>query len=244
VKMLLSSKVLKGVDVTTGKPREIRLRGGFEKMSWDEELDPAIGKELNTAKAEANGLIINAQNKAKKITAQAKKEGEILKVQAMEEGKKSGYQTGYQEGFLAGQAEVDKVIKQKEAVILDLKAAQQKMFTDNEQAMVELALAIAEKVIHKQVDLDPSVTVEIAKSVLREAHAGESYLLFVHPSKLESMVQYKSQLAPQMPMGATLQIMADPEIAGGGCRLETNLGFSDGTIESQLNEVKKALQLP
>jgi len=245
--MPLSSKVLKRVNIVGSQPKEISLRNDFIEQPKEEEMDPAALKYLNWAKQEAQALISKAQSEAEEILIKAQTEGESIKAQALEEGKKSGYEAGYQAGYEEGlrkyQILMDELNRQKRAVIEELKQTQQKIYQDNEQAMVALAYKIAEKIIRKQVELDRTVITGIVKNVLKEARAGESYLIFVNPADMESVSQAKNELLALLPPGATLQLLADPDISPGGCRLETNLGFTDGTIENQLAEVKKALNL-
>lgn len=241
-----SSKILKGVEVLKGKPRVIELRNTFPQLQ-DQDVDPAIAKQLRWLEKEAEAITRKAEAEAVEILAKAQAEGESLKAKAYEEGKQAGYQDGYQEGYrealAKGEAEIAELSQQKRAVIDEVIRIHQQIFKDNERTMIGLAFAIAEKVIKKQVELDPKVTCEIAKHILQEAQAGESYLLFVNPVNLDELLRAKEELVPFLPPGATLRVLADPEITAGGCRLETNLGFTDGTIESQLAEVKKALKL-
>ena len=206
-------------------------------------MDPIVAKQLNWARQEALALVSKAEEEVVEILAKAKIEGESIKKQAYKEGKQSGYEAGYEEGLNKGQAIIDDLSRQKKAVIEEVKAIQRSVYQENEQAMISLAYTIAEQVIKKQVELDPALTSEIVKNVLQEAQAGESYFIFVNPEDVEKVVESKRQFVPLLPPGAILRVLADPEITRGGCRLETNLGFTDGTIESQLAEVKKALNI-
>jgi flagellar assembly protein FliH len=242
--MPLSSNVLKGVKVLVEKPKVLSLKDTDAFLEpAEKDLDPAIEKQLKWARREAEAILAKAKEEAVGILAKAREQGENLKKLAYEEGKEAGFQAGYDDGLSRGQAEIEELCQQKKTVIKDLQETQQKIYRESEEVLVRLAFTIAEQVIKKQVELDPTTVNEVVKSVLKEAHAGKSYLLFVNPQNLEEVLRIKEELMPFIPPGATLQVLADPEVTCGGCRLETDLGFTDGTIESQLTEIKKGLNL-
>ncbi|WP_227767248.1 FliH/SctL family protein [Zhaonella formicivorans] len=236
-----SSKVLKGAQITDYTPREIEVRSEFSDID-QLEYDPVVQAKLQWALAESERILSAARAKAQDIFAEAAREKEQIKAEAYREGKEEGYQTGYREGYAAGQAQVNELVEKKAEVLRELQSAQRRLFQEAEESLVALSLEIAQKILSKQVELDPSVVLEVAKTTLREAHAGDTYFLYVNPRDLRIAKEYKEQLAAQIPAGASLQVIADAEIGEGGCRVESEAGFTDGTLESQLAEVAKLLK--
>lgn len=239
--MPLSFKVLKSVHLADAAPRELEVRHEFRQMDKLDDQDPAVQAQLDWARTQGARLIEEARGQAAGILSQAAVEKEQVKNEAYAQGMQEGYQDGYRQGLQAGQAVIDKINAQKQSELARLQETYARLFAESEQAMVTLSLEMARKIIGKQVELDPTVIVQVAKTVLREAHAGESYIVFVNPSDLQTAKDFSDELGMHIPAGATLQILPDADITQGGCRVETEVGSTDGTIEGQLAELRKIL---
>ncbi|MDS1029526.1 FliH/SctL family protein [Bacillota bacterium LX-D] len=231
-------RVIKDPKIVDTSVREIELRQNFSEGYAENQEDPAIQMQMEHTRQECGKLLARAQADADHIIAQSKEEAISIKEEAYEQGRKEGFEAGYEKGFQAGQEVVEELQEQKKRTIAQLLAAYNSIYEETEESLINLALEIARKIINKKVELDDELIFSIAKNALREAHAAEMYILFVSPDDLAKSLEYKSELQSYIPEGASLQVIADGDLAKGNCRVETNLGYTDGTIEQQFKELR------
>jgi flagellar assembly protein FliH len=91
-----------------------------------------------------------------------------------------------------------------------------------EGEVVELALAIARKILHRETQLDPHALAGIVRVTLEKLDTGTKVNLHVDGVP-----------APD--------VHEDPAIAPGECRIETSLGSTEVGLQSQLKEIETGL---
>ncbi len=107
-----------------------------------------------------------------------------------------------------------------------------------EGEVVELALAIARKILHREVQLDPHTLAGIVRVTLEKLDAGTSVNLHVHPQEVTDWRHYFASKAEGAPVA---EVHEDPTLLPGECRVETSLGTTELGIESQLKEIETGL---
>jgi flagellar assembly protein FliH len=107
-----------------------------------------------------------------------------------------------------------------------------------EGEVVELALAIARKILHREVQLDPHTLAGIVRVTLEKLDAGTTVNLHVHPQEATDWRHYFASQAEGAPVA---EVHEDPALAAGECRIETSLGTTEIGIESQLKEIETGL---
>jgi len=107
-----------------------------------------------------------------------------------------------------------------------------------EREVVELALGIARKILHREVQLDPDTLAGIVRVALEKLDARTTVELHVPPQEATDWRRY---FACQ-PEGVLLpNVQEDLALAAGECRIETSLGTTDVGIEAQLKEIETGL---
>ncbi len=107
-----------------------------------------------------------------------------------------------------------------------------------EGEVVELALAIARKILHREVQLDPHALAGIVRVTLERLDAGTTVNLHVHPQEVTDWRHYFASQAEGAPVA---EVHEDRGLAAGECRIETSLGTTEIGIESQLQEIETGL---
>jgi len=108
--------------------------------------------------------------------------------------------------------------------------------------IVELALAIAEKVIGKAVEDDPQITAVILERAKQEVVDAKQMRVWLHPVDLKILAELRPDLIKMGDeSGRTIEVLASEEISRGGCRLETESGLVDATVPTQLDEIRRQL---
>lgn len=246
--MLLSSKILRNVEVQNST-REIEIKTDFVVVPQE---NPQEKIELK-AKAKAEKIVAEALQKKEAILEETLAEKEIAisegLAQGLEEGlakgKEQGYKEGYQDGYDKGyrelKARLNELEAEKKTLLGDLQATYNNLYQEAEEKLVLLSLEIAEQVIHRKLAEDKDLFFDVAKAVLQEVHAGETYYLFVNPIDLARANQLRDKLIESLPLGVSLQIIGTSEVTKGSCKVENENGFSEGSIEGQLEKIKEIL---
>jgi len=107
-----------------------------------------------------------------------------------------------------------------------------------EGEVVELALAIARKILHREVQIDPNALAGIVRVTLEKLDSGTKVNLHVHPKEAPDWRHYFACQTDDVPAP---EVHEDPALAPGECRIETSLGSTEVGLESQLKEIETGL---
>ena len=107
-----------------------------------------------------------------------------------------------------------------------------------EAEVVQLALAIARKVLHREAQIDPLMLAGIVKFTLETLNAGTDIRVRVHP---QVGAEWRHFFSCHMESHAAPEVLDDPAIGTGQCVLETSLGRTELGVEAQLKEIERGL---
>jgi len=203
---------------------------------------------MRQSKRRADELIRLAEQKCAKIIEGAKAEAgqaiEDEKKKASEAGYKDGAQKGYKAGLEAGkQDSAEKSMEIIEEAKEVLKAAHMESRSYIEKAekeIIELSVKIAESIIKKELQLDDSIIVGVAKAALAEVR--NRVQIIIRAGKKETMVLQDNleELKELCPNGV-FTILRDENVSSGACIIETDIHVIDASVDRQLENVKRVL---
>jgi len=107
--------------------------------------------------------------------------------------------------------------------------------------LIDLAVAIARRILRDQVELDPTVVQRAVREALEEASRAQEIEVRVNPRDLPATQAATDTLFEVLGSVRGLTVVPDPQVAPGGVVLHTDVGIVDGQIETQLTEVRAAL---
>lgn len=190
------------------------------------------------AEDKAASIITDAELKAKQILADAAKGG-------FEEGKISGLEAGFLEGRTQGHeealAEFREQFAQLHAAWSDVAEqwdAQTKgMAVEARQIVAEFALKMAERLVHRVIEVDPSVVVDQVAGALALVLRPLDVSVRVNPNDLAVISQALPQLLEEFDHLEHIHLAEDAHVSGGGCIVSYGQGQIDATIETQIRRV-------
>ena len=150
-----------------------------------------------------------------------------LTAEARAEGMREG-QARAQQSFL------QKLEEQGQRVSQALAAFQQERegyYAKVEIKLVELALAIAGKILYREAQVDPMVVAGLVKVMLERMQQRSTATVRVRPDEASSWRHYFAATPD-------LTIVEDANLKPGECQLETELGTAEMGIDAQLKEVE------
>jgi flagellar assembly protein FliH len=149
-------------------------------------------------------------------------------------------QAGYQEGIRAAKAESAAEIKAlQERVarsVAELAELRPRLRRQAEGDLVKLSLAIARRILHRELDVDPEALRSLIQVALDKIQAQEICRVRVLPSQ-ESLFRSVLGEGP----GSAPEVVADRTLDWGAVIFETNRGNLDASIETQLLEIEQGL---
>jgi len=183
-----------------------------------------LPREVIAASAEARRLLEESEARAAAIVAAAE--------EARERAVREGFERGYEEGAAQWAAAT--------------RAAQDSVRGALEHAREEvlrLALRVAEKILRQKVEAAPETMLPMIDEALRSLQAQPQLrvVLRVHPADRPLLEQRRPRWLDHFPAIATLAIVPDEALDRGGCRIESEHGSVDATIETQIRVIERHL---
>jgi flagellar assembly protein FliH len=155
----------------------------------------------------------------------------------------AGRQAGFDEGRLTERQAAQKIDhtrlkEQLASLVLKFDQETSRYLQAVEREVVELALAIAARVLRREAQADPLVLTGAVRVALGQLARTTKAQLKVPASDVSLWAETIAHIPN---LGVRPTVVADEGISAGDCLLETELGFVDLGIESQLGEIERNL---
>jgi flagellar biosynthesis/type III secretory pathway protein FliH len=124
------------------------------------------------------------------------------------------------------------------AGLAELRTQRDGMLAGAEGVIVELALAIARRVLRDALEVNPAHVTALARSGLAAVSGASELRLRAHPDDLSFIAG--STRSPD----AHIAFVPDPTLARGSCHVESAYGEVDASLDAQLAELTRALREP
>lgn len=162
----------------------------------------------------------------------------ISKAQA-EKQEKAGYERGLLEGENRAKASYEARLtacqQQIGKAVEAFRGERKEYFNRIEPEVVQLALAIARKILHRESQIDPLLLTGLVHVALEKLDAGTRVRLKVHPADTHFWNEFLARTAsPLIP-----ELSGDPSLPHGECTLETEVGSTQISMETQLKEIEQ-----
>jgi len=127
--------------------------------------------------------------------------------------------------------------------VLDDWVAHRQAFEDAAQTdVLRLAIALGEKVVHRQVRVDPSVAADQVSSALRRVLETTDLRLRIHPDDRPVLAETLPDLLAGLAHLQHVELVDDPGVGRGGCAVDLPEGGGvDASIGVQLERIAAAL---
>lgn len=123
-----------------------------------------------------------------------------------------------------------------------LRDARAKLLEEAADQVVELAFAVARRVLRREVEADPEAALPLVRELLQRAAAGTQ--VTVHLSPRDHTMLSAHDALPESAGLDGVHFRLNAGITPGGVLVETAAGGLDGRIETQLELIEAALRAP
>lgn len=218
--------------------REIGARVAFNFEDLHHEGDIY----LNRVREQADALIRAAQTQAQAIQEAARQE-------AQEQGRREGLKESV--GIIEQQSArvVEQRMKQRLESTLPAVASIARAMSEEldhwrirwEETAIRTAIAIAERIVHRQLESRPETAVAMITEALRLAAGHPQLRVHLHPDDITHLGPHADDVVRSLTACAEAVVVPDTAIGHGGCRIETRHGEIDARLPTMLDRIAEEL---
>jgi flagellar assembly protein FliH len=195
-------------------------------IRWRRTAGPAAGGEI--VSPEAAGPPPSPE-----ALEQFRREAAAAEAQA----RRQGYQEGEEAARKRLAAPYEKALGRLTAELAEFATLRRRLRREAEEDLVQLAIAVARRVLRRELSADPSALHGIIKAALDRLESREILRLRLHPHDAPAAAEMlRERGAP-----AQIEVAADPSLERGAFLVETARGTLDASIETQLREIERGL---
>lgn len=246
---------LKQIETPIFQP--VKIVGSSESNEEDEEqqeiektksqilkdAEDSAEQQINQAMAEAQGIKEKALLDIEQWWQDRRAEDE----QHISDVQTSGYEAGYQQGQVEAEAAIKasyaEMIHESQTVLNQAYGLKEDIIQEAEPFLIELSCSIAEKVIQRQLNIEPVWVIEYTQGILARRREKGLITICVAPKQFAFMQDAKDEFMLHIDSQAELQILPDATVSDHGCVIRSPFLSVDARIDTQLKEIKDALQL-
>ncbi|OXM15983.1 FliH/SctL family protein [Paenibacillus herberti] len=230
----------------------LRLDPELYQPRVDQATEALQKQILADAQGVADDTIADAVRRSEELLEQADQEAEQWwharradDEHLIQEIRSSGYEAGFQLGRQEAEAELkqqwEQRIQESAGMLESAYGMREQIIQEAEPFLIELSCSVAEKLVGKQLTLDPNIATELIRSALSRRREHGVIVLCVAPSQLAAVQAARDELELSIDSQAELQILPDASVKDHGCVIRSAFGSIDARIDTQLAEIKKEL---
>ncbi len=235
------------MDTTTPKTEDEDL--AFEQQSADapiafqfQDVRILAAKILKRATDQANRKISAAGEQATQIEQAAYDDGH-------QKGYKEGFAKGEDEGRAAGEAaarrefldRTGRTVEALETLLKELETRQIDLRSQAEADLMDLALAIARRIVRREIDLDPEYVLPAVREAIGLSTNRSDLTVRLHPDDMAVVEAELPELHSVFTDLGKVHPLADSSLARGEVRVVSMEGEIDLRLDQQFSAIELAL---
>jgi flagellar assembly protein FliH len=146
-----------------------------------------------------------------------------------------GYAQGERAGNEAAGTRADGMLRRLSQTVEELASLRSEIIRRTERQTVQLVLAIAERVVQREVSIDRGLLLGMARAALDRLGEYGTATIRLHPD------DYNAISAKRSIDDGPVKVVADPVVTRGGCLVQSDFGFMDVSPDSQFRELARTL---
>lgn len=149
--------------------------------------------------------------------------------------RQEGFEQGLQQGREQNASEVKNASARLAQLLQELVGLKQKMRRDVEVEAVKLSLAIARRILYRELTTDPDSIRGIVHAALEKLGRRDIVRVRVYPGAAQTVQTCLEEAGNS----AAINVIADRSLLPGGLVFETAMGELDASIDTQLQEIQR-----
>lgn len=207
---------------------------GSGEFDWDSDIEDAH---------EAALIVEEAYQEAEQIRNDAQAMAEDMKAQGFAQGKEDGYQQGLSDA-------ADEIARQKEELEQQFNERQLKLqqeFEENlaalEPKFVEVLCNLLERLTGVVVTGHKDIMLYLINNAMRDMENSHSFVVSVSEQDFEYVNKNKENIYGYLNPSVSIELFQDAKLTKNQCRIETESGLVDLSLDVQMSQLIKSLML-
>lgn len=241
-----------GVAEEEAEPPEEEISQELSESEQDEadEEQANAAAVISFAKVQADEIVAAARREAEAMLEQHRQaiEEETLRIRqdAHDEGYRQGYGEGLQQARLEGQQQLEQQLQQQalqvQTFLEQAQEAREEMLQKTRDELLDLTVAVAEKVIHISLKSSLDVIARMIQMATEKLRRREWVHIYVGGYSAREL----SQITPELTMALSgisdhIKITPMPEDERGACIIEMPDAIIDASASTQLQNIREIL---
>ncbi len=214
--MLLSKRLIKNISLSNYKPLTFDLKEREELWKDDYKEE---NNEINCLKKELEVRLTNIEH---------------LEREAYERG----YSAGENAGFEMGLKKAEVIIERFQTIVQELAELKEEYVKKNDKKILALAIAIARKIIEKEIRENEEVLFEILNNALNKIERREEIKITINPFIQKIIERFRGNIKEICPK---VIIDIDPDVKNNFVKIESETEEIIIDFEQELYEISKKL---
>jgi len=148
-----------------------------------------------------------------------------------------GFAQGERAGGEAAAKRGEAMLRRLAQTLEEVTQLRSRMIRETEQQMVQLALAVARRIVHREISLDQDLLMAIARVAMDRLGDSARVTIRLNPDDYTACAAGRDKEWA----GSHVTTVSDSRVPRGGCRIESDFGAVDAGIDAQLHELAQAL---
>jgi flagellar assembly protein FliH len=147
-----------------------------------------------------------------------------------------GVLQGHARAQAALQAESEQLRRTIDEALAQFRKERETYFAQVENEVVQLALAIAKKILHREAQIDPLLLAGMVRVALEKVESGTKIRMHANPEEIHIWREHFARSDKQL---LSPELIGDAALQRGSCYLETEVGSTHISLEAQLKEIEQ-----
>jgi flagellar assembly protein FliH len=153
----------------------------------------------------------------------------------LEQSRQNGFEQGLRQARQEAAKEMQEALDRLARAIQEVPQVKRRMRNEAENEVVKLSLAVARRILHREMTSDPQSLQGLVYAALQRLQNREITKIRVYPASVNAV---RSALERNGGMAA-IEISGDGALQPGALLFETSLGELDASVETQLQEIER-----
>jgi flagellar assembly protein FliH len=163
---------------------------------------------------------------------------------AVQEAHEKGLMQGRKEGRELQKQETLKSVQSLGVLIRDFGELKKKILEGAEKDVLELALAVSQKVISIETTTNREVVQNVLRAAMKSIVDRENMKIRLHPQDFQYMMEIKPDFLRSLDGVKNIVFEEDAAIVRGGAIIESLFGEVDARLDHQFNQIRSSLTSP
>lgn len=177
-----------------------------------------------------------------RIQKEIEKRWETLKEKAEVEGYTKGLEEGKKEAYQAEAPRIQERIAKIEHLLQEFDQARERIFLANEAFLMDIISQVARMVILREVEVDKEYLHRVVIALIQQLGTREDMKIWISEPDFQNLEELKRAIEKEFGKLSNTTIEASSGIPVGGCKIETRFGVVDASVQTQIENVMKALK--